>query len=63
MELSVLFTPQPLFFREIAPDAHRIGHWVDFKADLDTVAKKKSQPLSRIEHWEGRSNRRMEKSV
>jgi hypothetical protein len=37
----VSFTPRPLYPRERAPGTHWIGGWVDLRAGLDTVWKRK----------------------
>jgi hypothetical protein len=52
----VSFTPRSLYPGERAPGTHRIGGWMNPKANLDAVAKRKI-PASRRESNPGRPSR------
>jgi hypothetical protein len=47
--LVVSFTPRPIYFGERAPGTHWIGGWVDTRAGLDGVEKRKFLPLPGLE--------------
>jgi hypothetical protein len=45
----VSFTPRPLYHRERVPGTHWIGGWVDLRASLDDVEKRKFLTLQGLE--------------
>jgi hypothetical protein len=45
----VSYTPRPLYPRERTPDTHWIGGWVDPRAGLDDVEKRKFLNLPGLE--------------
>jgi hypothetical protein len=49
MEMNVQFQARQLYPREIARGTHWIGGWVDPRAGLDAMEKRKILPLPGIE--------------